>query len=136
MSLSDTRIAIRLSPLHHNLTFHWSEKAFYVTHDVHKATGGAASPAASLLFNHRVSLLGPKQPRIHEVAHHDLLRVSFERDSRTLSVAYLKPKTKKKKAILVVLSGIVEETPSEDVDKWAEAIMKSLYEGNTLFYFL
>lgn len=129
MSLSDTRIPVRLSSSHHNLTFHWTDKAFYVLHDVRKTGGTAPSPMPRKILTFSCKLQGPRHTKTHDVLHHNLLRVSFNNESKTLTVAYLKPKKKSKHAQLVVLQGVVHDVDNEVVETWAEGVMKSLYEG-------
>lgn len=130
MSVSDTRVTVRLSSSHHNLTFHWTEKAFYVLHDVHKA-GGKASLAEQAPANVIDCASGPRHSRTHDVSHHDLLRVAFDSSTRTVTVAYIKPKKKKKPhTSLVVLEGKVHgELSDEAVEAWANNLMQKLYEG-------
>ncbi|KAF5315834.1 hypothetical protein D9611_004729 [Ephemerocybe angulata] len=113
MILSDTRVAVRLDSSHHNLTLHYTEKAFYILHDLRKAGG-------------------PRHTRTHDILHHNLLRVAFDSTTRSLTVSYLKPKKKNKPhASLVVLTGVVQGNVSNEVvSTWAEGVMKSLYEDH------
>ena len=129
MNLSDTRIPVRLSSSHHNLTFHWTEKAFYVLHDVRKAGGMAPSSTPRETLTDPYEFQGPRHTRTHDVLHHNLLRVSFESEAKTLTVSYLKPKKKNKHAQLVVLQGVVHDVDPKVVETWAEGVMKALYEG-------
>ncbi|KAJ2920657.1 hypothetical protein H1R20_g16435, partial [Candolleomyces eurysporus] len=130
MSLSDTRIPVRLSSSHHNLTFHWTDKAFYVLHDVRKAEGTAPSSTPRIALTVSYQPEGPRHTRTHDVLHHNLLRVSFDSESNTLTVSYLKPKKKNKHAQLVVLKGVVHDVDPKVVETWAEGVMKALYEDN------
>ncbi|RXW20903.1 hypothetical protein EST38_g4972 [Candolleomyces aberdarensis] len=130
MSLSDTRIPVRLSSSHHNLTFHWTDKAFYVLHDVRKAEGTAPSSTLRPALTVSCQLEGPRHTRTHDVLHHNLLRVHFDSEANTLTVSYLKPKNKNKHAQLVVLKGVVHDVDPKVVETWAEGVMKALYEDN------
>ncbi|TFK29975.1 hypothetical protein FA15DRAFT_663292 [Coprinopsis marcescibilis] len=111
MNLNNAHILVRLSPSHHALTFSWLDDALVVTHDIDKAKGS-------------------RQSKSHHIPREHVLRVAFDSKNGTLTVAYLRPKKKKKGPHLVVLNGVVQEDAWEATATWAQSVMKVVYDDN------
>lgn len=70
----------------------------------------------------------------HDVPFHNVIQATFDKSSRTLLVAYVDKQKKKKGMEMHLIEGNVDENHADDAAQWAEAVIKSSYDGEQELY--